>query len=158
MAVSYLLCFISCTQIFFKYTGLYEEIGTWSYRHDVLYVKLRRAKDRLKHNMRKLALLKPSLYIGTTPIMLKIAKSSSLGNIPLGRCWVVYIRLGLKINDFHATPLYFSNWSCYICNIFYQGLHIFRKSIQRYWTGGKLLDSLVASYEVNTLWPVEKFT
>ena len=44
-------CFISCTRKISNVTGLYEEIGTWSYKHNVLYVKLRRTKDRLKYNI-----------------------------------------------------------------------------------------------------------
>ena len=80
-------CFISYTQKYFSnIPELCEEIGTWSYRHNVLYVKLRHAKDSLKYNRRKPALLRPCLHINTTPIMLKIAKIVPSRNMPLGQC------------------------------------------------------------------------
>ena len=76
------ICFISDTQkILFKYTGAVRSDRDR---------ELRRAKDRLKHNMQKPALLRPSLHIGKTPIM-QVCESCSHGNIGgnmhLGQCW-----------------------------------------------------------------------
>ena len=59
--------------------------------------------------MQKPALLKPSFHIGTTPIMLKIAKVVLRGICPWDNVGAVYIRLGLNINNYHATPL--TSWT-----------------------------------------------
>ena len=97
------------TKYFSNIPGLYEEIGTWSYRYSVLYVKLRCAKNRLKYNMQMLAFLQPSLYIGAIPIMLMIAKVVPRGLCPWGNVWAVYIRFGLNNNNYFATPLAYNS-------------------------------------------------
>ena len=52
----------------------------------------------------KPTLLRQSLHIGTTPIILKIAKVVSRGICPWDNVGAIYIRLGFNINNYHATP------------------------------------------------------
>ena len=58
--------------------------------------------------MQKPSLLRPSLQIGATPIMLKIAKVVPRGICPWDNVAALYIRWGLSINNYHATPLFVS--------------------------------------------------
>ena len=44
----------TCRKYFSNIPGVYEEIWTWSYRHNVI---LRRSKDRLEYIMQKAAFL-----------------------------------------------------------------------------------------------------
>ena len=94
----------SCTQFWSPYIWLMAVSCPGFF----LYVKLRRANDRLMYNVQKPALLRPSLHIGATPINIKIAKV-----LPMGICpWdnAVYIRLGININNYHAIKTVPNYW------------------------------------------------
>ena len=99
-------CFISYTQeILFEYTGAERGnrgIGTWSYRHNVIYVKPRRTKDRLKYNMQKPALLRPILHIGTTSIIILLKIAEDCGSKFTGE-YARGAKLGLYIFDWAST-------------------------------------------------------
>ena len=91
-------CFISYAQRknFSNIPRLDEEIWTWSYRHRVLYVKPRYSKDRLKYNLQKPALWRPSLHIGTIPTMIKL----------WGQCWGCIYSIGFNVKNYQATSLF----------------------------------------------------
>ena len=100
----------SCCQRCYIKSTTYE-FWTSMYILNVLYVKLRRAKDSFKYNMQQPALLiPPSLHIGTRSIMLN-CESCSQGNMPLGReCWGCIYSIGPQYRQLYlATPCYLLN-------------------------------------------------
>ena len=111
-------CFISYMQeTLSKYTGAVWRDMAWSYRHYFLYVKFRRAKDHpLNITCNKPAILRPSIHVATTTIMLKIAKVVHSGICPW-ECWGCIYSIGPQHQqlpryapDCHVSHQYIHAW------------------------------------------------